>query len=58
MSHLKTALNPKKAGRPRLAPTVTVSLRIPKETKERIVAKYGKTWIIIFRDFVRVYLDS
>jgi hypothetical protein len=41
MAHEKTEKNPKKAGRPRLEPTVTVSVRIPKKMKEEISARFG-----------------
>ena len=58
MAHEKTEKNPKKAGRPRLEPTVTVSVRIPKKMKEEIMARFGHRWMILFKEFVRVYMEE
>ena len=58
MANEKTITNPKKAGRPRLEPTVTVSVRIPKKMKEEISARFGAKWMILFKEFVRVYMDT
>lgn len=58
MAHLKTEINPKKAGRPRLEPTVVVSVRIPKKMKDEIHARFGKNWMLLFKEFVRVYMDE
>jgi uncharacterized protein (DUF4415 family) len=58
MAHEKTEKNPKKAGRPRLEPTVTVSVRIPKKMKEEISARFGNRWMVLFREFVRVYMEE
>ena len=58
MATEKTITNPKKAGRPRLEPTVTVSVRIPKKMKEEISARFGSRWMVLFKEFVRVYLDD
>jgi len=58
MAHLKTETNPKKAGRPRLEPTVTVSVRIPKKMKEEISERFGSKWMVLFKEFVRVYLED
>lgn len=58
MSNEKTEKNPKKAGRPRLEPTVTVSVRIPKKMKEEISARFGNKWMILFKMFVEVYLED
>jgi hypothetical protein len=58
MANIKTEKNPKKAGRPRLDPTVVVSVRIPKKMKEEISARFGSKWLVLFKEFVRVYLDD
>lgn len=57
MAHLKTPENKKKAGRPKLDPTVVVSLRIPKELKDKIVERFGNKWMDLFKDFTKVYLE-
>ena len=58
MAHLKTEINPKKAGRPRLDPTVVVSVRIPKTLKEKVSARFGKNWMKLFKMFVEVYMKD
>ena len=58
MANEKTITNPKKAGRPRLEPTVTVSVRIPKKMKEEISARFGSKWMKLFRMFVEVYMKD
>jgi hypothetical protein len=58
MANIKTEKNPKKAGRPRLDPTVVVSVRIPKKMKEEIAARFGKNWMKLFRMFVEVYMKE
>lgn len=58
MAHLKTEINPKKAGRPRLEPTVVVSVRIPKKMKDEIHARFGKNWMLLFKMFVEVYMKD
>ena len=58
MANEKTINNPKKAGRPRLEPTVTVSVRIPKKMKEEISERFGSKWMILFKEFVRVYMEE
>ena len=58
MANIKTETNPKKAGRPRLDPTVVVSVRIPKKMKDEITARFGNRWLVLFREFVRVYMDT
>lgn len=55
MANIKTPNNKKKSGRPAGEPTTVISLRIPTELRERIKKKYGKNWMVLFKDFCRVY---
>jgi hypothetical protein len=55
MAHLKTETNKRKSGRPPGEPTTVISLRIPTELREKIKKKYGKNWMVLFKDFCRVY---
>lgn len=56
MPRIKTVDNPRKAGRPRVAPTTTVSFRIPIDLKNQVEGRYGKHWPQIFKDFIAVLL--
>jgi hypothetical protein len=56
MPRIKTVENKRKAGRPKLAPSTTVSFRIPIHLKNQVENRYGKHWPQIFKDFIAVLL--